>query len=511
MPQATKKVFLYDGAENDGQSSMYVTGDRAVHGLTGDLICLGRDDEQVKINGQRVETGAVENAVLSCAGVTGCTVIVVDTSGGLKSIVAFAVVKQGAAAVTEAHIKAHVTQRVARHEVPHRILIIERIPLTVAGKADRKALIALLESDQREAHTLAHISHGGLAEALRHALGRQFDAQTFHTLFEKLEQIRYLKVDESVSDDRHRRMREIFQKLLGHAVGNTESFFDEGGTSIMLMQLRNEVASAFGVSLPFADLLKSPTVNSLCELIGIPEEAPSSRIVFPSVLMSPKISPVISLPSRHEESVIVVNAPLVQSWMGRRHFLRGSLQFVLSLVLVIVYMCTILPGLIFLLHVIPSDYFYLYPLAVPVSWTTILVLHIALKWLLIGRYKQGKHLLWSAFFFRWWFVNRLRVLAYGSTSFFVTRDSLVAKLWLLALGARISWRVRLRHSLADFDLIRMGPHSGIESALRGSVLRASHLRLAPIGWRRVRGSVSGVTCGQAQCCLRVVCWRIRAI
>ena len=48
----------------------------------------------MKISGQRVELGAVENAVLSCPGIQGCAVIVVDGggAGSPKSLAAFAVV-----------------------------------------------------------------------------------------------------------------------------------------------------------------------------------------------------------------------------------------------------------------------------------------------------------------------------------------------------------------------------------------------------------------------------------
>lgn len=177
----------------------------------------------------------------------------------------------------------------------------------------------------------------------------------------------------------------------------------------------------------------------------------------------------------------------VQSWMGNHDSVRGLLQFLVSLVLIAIYLGSLLPGLIFLYLIIPPSYFYLYPLAFPFSWTALLVLHVALKWLLIGRYKSGKHLLWSGYFFRWWFVNRLTALVYGFTSFFVTRDSILAKLWLLAAGARLSWSVKVRHTLADYDLIRIEAHCGVESAMRASILRPAYLKMVPVvlgcmGW-----------------------------
>jgi CelD/BcsL family acetyltransferase involved in cellulose biosynthesis len=54
-----------------------------------------------------------------------------------------------------AQIRSHVARKVARHEVPHRIVIVDSIPLTVAGKADRKALLTLLSVEPRRDITMA--------------------------------------------------------------------------------------------------------------------------------------------------------------------------------------------------------------------------------------------------------------------------------------------------------------------------------------------------------------------
>ena len=131
---------------------MYDTGDQAKVLPGGEFEFQGRDDDQVKISGVRIELGSVESALTSCVGVSGCTVIVQTAAGGHKSLVAFVVNAEASRDQTsEAElrraVRAEVVKKVPKHEVPHRIVVIEKMPLSVAGKADRKALCAIMERE----------------------------------------------------------------------------------------------------------------------------------------------------------------------------------------------------------------------------------------------------------------------------------------------------------------------------------------------------------------------------
>jgi hypothetical protein len=66
MGQETKRRFVYDIISNNGSHVMYDTGDKLDFNCNGTIHHIGRLDDQIKINGQRVELGAVESAVLSC-------------------------------------------------------------------------------------------------------------------------------------------------------------------------------------------------------------------------------------------------------------------------------------------------------------------------------------------------------------------------------------------------------------------------------------------------------------
>ena len=131
LPDKTREKFLYDVYENDGARSMYNSGDCGALQRSGEVEYRGRADDQVKISGQRVEIGAVESAVASCGGVASCVVTAVERGAGLLSLAAFVVLAADATAAqrhnVEARIRAEVATRVARHEVPHQVVVVERI------------------------------------------------------------------------------------------------------------------------------------------------------------------------------------------------------------------------------------------------------------------------------------------------------------------------------------------------------------------------------------------------
>jgi len=72
-PQASARAFLPDLILP--QDTMYRTGDLARFNRHGDLVYLGRIDQQIKVAGHRVETDEVENALRSIGTVEDCCVL----------------------------------------------------------------------------------------------------------------------------------------------------------------------------------------------------------------------------------------------------------------------------------------------------------------------------------------------------------------------------------------------------------------------------------------------------
>ncbi|OJF15761.1 non-ribosomal peptide synthetase [Couchioplanes caeruleus] len=117
----------------DGTDSMYATGD-VVEERDGVLHYLGRDDDQVKVNGVRVEPAEVERELLALDGVREAAVVadhgrlIGFVTGGLGA-------DRGGASREE------LAARVPAHLVPSRVLVVRVLPTTPSGKIDRAKLL----------------------------------------------------------------------------------------------------------------------------------------------------------------------------------------------------------------------------------------------------------------------------------------------------------------------------------------------------------------------------------
>jgi amino acid adenylation domain-containing protein len=123
-------------AQRFTENALYRTGDRVRCRPDGLLEYLGRDDDQIKVRGQRVEAGEVESRL---AGHPGVEQAAVATDGG--ALVAFVIERPGTA-VTATELREHARQTLPEAMVPTRFVVLDRFPLTDNGKIDRHELTA---------------------------------------------------------------------------------------------------------------------------------------------------------------------------------------------------------------------------------------------------------------------------------------------------------------------------------------------------------------------------------
>ena len=99
-----------------------------------------------------------------------------------------------------------------------------------------------------------------------------------------------------------------------------------------------------------------------------------------------------------------------------------------------------------------------------ICWLTITpLIFVAIKWIVIGRYRTGRFPIWGAYYWRWWFVDVCRKLllrgVWGSNDFLLNT-------YYRMLGAKIgkNARISLECEIAEFDLVTIGDGASLEFA-----------------------------------------------
>ncbi|WP_299473892.1 amino acid adenylation domain-containing protein [uncultured Roseibium sp.] len=117
---------------------LYRTGDLAYFRPDGEIMYLGRNDFQVKINGVRMELGEIEAAIRTDEGVKD-VVVVAEENQGNKILIAYVVADAADEAKADA-VKDAVAAQCPVFYVPQEIRFLADMPLTVSGKVNRKVL-----------------------------------------------------------------------------------------------------------------------------------------------------------------------------------------------------------------------------------------------------------------------------------------------------------------------------------------------------------------------------------
>lgn len=146
-PGSAGDRFIDESALGGRSGRAYRTGDIVEHLPDGGLLFLGRNDDQTKVNGHRVELGELHTHALAAPGVADVA-FDVRRDGPLAGVEAFVVPRPGARAdAVTAAVRAALARNVAPALVPHRVMVVPRLVLNVHGKWDVAATRALADGD----------------------------------------------------------------------------------------------------------------------------------------------------------------------------------------------------------------------------------------------------------------------------------------------------------------------------------------------------------------------------
>jgi len=137
-PDLTAERFIDSPLADSPHRRFYKTGDVARFLPDGNIEYLGRNDHQVKINGIRIELGEIE-AVIRSHPLVSDAVVVAKQAGGGKMLAAYLVATEQGEAV-ENSVTDLIAKNLPQHMMPRSLQFLDKMPLTVSGKVDRKLL-----------------------------------------------------------------------------------------------------------------------------------------------------------------------------------------------------------------------------------------------------------------------------------------------------------------------------------------------------------------------------------
>ncbi|MEV6986937.1 amino acid adenylation domain-containing protein [Sphaerisporangium sp. NPDC051017] len=197
--------YVGDGTQDEGRFGVnpdsghriYRTGDLVRWRSGGVLEFLGRADDQVKINGQRVELEEID-AILAGHPDLAAAAAYCGEEAGPRRLRAFVVPRDGAE-LTAADLRGHVAHHLAAALIPSVFTVVEALPYSESGKLDRTQLSRLPGRDLPAAtgRTVTGEAAELLASAVRDVLGEAevpADVDLFHLGLDSITALRLVGV-----------------------------------------------------------------------------------------------------------------------------------------------------------------------------------------------------------------------------------------------------------------------------------------------------------------------------
>ena len=232
----TEAVFKKDPFVSE-RGKMYMTRDLGSYLPDGNIQFFGRKDDQIKINGNRVELSDIEQNLAKNAEVKEVAVLLKDADSTSPYLCAYISLKEGETA-SEESIKSTLAKFVPSYMIPSEFIFQDEMPHLPNGKVDRVRLKMMRSHKQKEA----------------------IDAST---VLEK-------------------KLIAIWSEVLNHKVLSvTDNFFDLGGNSLIAMQMTLKVNQMFNTELEIQDVFDYPTIKKLAHTLEQMQEI-EEEVVNPS-------------------------------------------------------------------------------------------------------------------------------------------------------------------------------------------------------------------------------------
>ncbi len=219
----TREKFLENPWKKN--QTMYNTGDIVKWNPDGNLLFIGRKDQQVKLRGYRIELQEIKNAIKKITAIKQVEVCLKD-----NQLVGYIVANDK---IDGKEIKKYLQQNIPEHMIPAHFVSLEEIPLTPHGKVDQNKL------PEPEKGT-ENVARSALSQHQKELLNIWAD----------------------------------LLKIPQQRINIADSFFSLGGDSLTAIKLTNRIAKAFDIKIPLEEIFAHETLK---ELAGFLEKSTAKQ------------------------------------------------------------------------------------------------------------------------------------------------------------------------------------------------------------------------------------------
>lgn len=220
-PELNNERFVLNPFENKSESKMYLSGDLGKLLPNGQVQCLGRIDQQVKVRGHRIELGEIETVINNLPEIKKATVIVSNHIGGEPSLVAYL---QSAGNNQDTNsIRHKLEELLPEFMVPTFFMWVNHFPITTNGKIDKSNL------------PLPEYIRPDSAPILRKPT---------------------TKIEKEIA--------KVWSELLQiPVIGIDDNFFEMGGTSLLSQRVSTKLRQQLNIEIPVTKIYQFPTISEL--------------------------------------------------------------------------------------------------------------------------------------------------------------------------------------------------------------------------------------------------------
>ncbi|MFN0041078.1 MAG: non-ribosomal peptide synthetase [Burkholderiales bacterium] len=222
-PDLTAERFVQITGTDGMPVRGYRTGDRVVQRPDGLIDYLGRFDDQVKIDGHRIEPGEIERTIMQLPGIRDCRVLVRTGPAGQKRLAAYMATAPDDA--LRSTLRQELGARLPAFMVPHYMFYLDVLPTNANGKLDKDAL----------------------PDPFKPATPFNFERETGDVGL----------------------VKQSWQEILNRPpVSEDLNFFDAGGTSLEAVALQELVSKKCGRDLEATFVFEYPTIRRQVEALN---------------------------------------------------------------------------------------------------------------------------------------------------------------------------------------------------------------------------------------------------